>query len=105
MGAGSSKQNQYNIQYTGLHRIQRELEAQGILSEYKNKALYGFKPNGDTFFITYSLSSAPNGEGIMWPRAQVQIAGVFTDYDKPEWWMGPSYHKEGKAAILAHFAA
>ena len=109
MAAGMSKQRQYRIVYRELHKIQRELAAGGVKSEYKRGVLFGFGPgtkpgiSDECFSIQFDRRGASNGECFLWAIASVHHAGEWLYFQGVPWMADPSFEKHGKPLILEHF--
>ena len=104
MGAGLSKEREYQIVYRELKKIQRELDAAGVKSTYRKRSLTQYDLKGKGFFITFRRSNASNGECFLRPTAQVMLDNKLTDYTGCEWMPEPSFRKDALPVILAHFA-
>jgi hypothetical protein len=104
MGAGMSKKRQYGFVYRELHRIQRELAAAGVQSEYKRSHLYGFAgENRDKFFnVSFGRLSASNGECCLYPMATIHDESGWKYYQALEWMPGLSW-KQAKPRIIELF--
>ena len=103
MGLGMSGKREYQIVYRELHQIQRELAAKGVLTEYKNRVLTGFK-GSDVFQVRYRRINASNGESAMWPIAELNIDGEWRYFNAAPWMPGLSW-KTAEPIIIEHFAA
>ena len=80
MGAGVSKERQYQIIYKALHATRRQLQANGVECQYKKSALYG--NNGTDFFsVTYRRISASNGECCIYPCIGIDTPESHEYYD------------------------
>lgn len=67
MSAGISQKRMNAIYYNRLKKIQHELEAAGVPTNYKQFRLYGFPSLSDNFSIGFRTLRASNGEtaGLM----------------------------------------
>lgn len=80
MGNGLSKEREYQLVYSMLHKIQRELDKAGVASVYKNRALSGREWGGGFFSVTYNRLNASNGESCLFPQVSIKWGAKWQHY-------------------------
>lgn len=104
MGAGMSREAEYQHVYSRLHQIQKELADKGVASVYRNRALTNQKIDGSGFWVGFRRMNASNGECCLYPVAQIADAsGQLTEYNGVSWGDKPSW-KQAQPRIVELFA-
>jgi hypothetical protein len=78
MGAGLSREAEYQRVYSRLHQIQKELADKGVASVYNDRKLTGQNfTNSMRFTIVYKRLNASNGESCLTPQVAINNGEYF----------------------------